>query len=302
MPDVLHWLGIRKIHRLVSMSNMKYDAITGSGIEVGERVEDPGRSDSGRRARRDGREEGRRLLHRRRGAGRHAPRADQGPHPVTVAVAPPAAATLLSTTAIRERCGNIAAAVSAGQSRFFRIDRARLDAAAARVAAVTRERYPTLAIPYHSRWRHFEAGGVDRRAELERALAARPAAERARAQIDLAVVSVLLDAGRGRRLGLRRSRVRAALHALRGPRGGELPRVHVRRVLRDPRRSAARGCRGAGDDRRRAPGAAVPGARRQSARGPRRPRGAAAAAGRCARARRAPCSATARGPARCSTC
>ena len=41
MPDVLHWLGIRKIHRLVSMSNMKYDAITGSGIEVGERVKLP---------------------------------------------------------------------------------------------------------------------------------------------------------------------------------------------------------------------------------------------------------------------
>ena len=41
MPDVLHWLGIRKIHRLVSMSNMKYDAITGAGIEVGERVNIP---------------------------------------------------------------------------------------------------------------------------------------------------------------------------------------------------------------------------------------------------------------------
>ncbi|GAS95974.1 GTP cyclohydrolase [Mycolicibacterium canariasense] len=41
MPDVLHWLGVRKIHRLVSMSNMKYDAITGSGIEVGERVNIP---------------------------------------------------------------------------------------------------------------------------------------------------------------------------------------------------------------------------------------------------------------------
>jgi GTP cyclohydrolase II len=37
----LHWLGIRKIHRLVSMSNMKYDAITGSGIEIGERVNIP---------------------------------------------------------------------------------------------------------------------------------------------------------------------------------------------------------------------------------------------------------------------
>ena len=41
MPDVLHWLGIQKIHRLVSMSNDKYDAITGSGIEVGERVAIP---------------------------------------------------------------------------------------------------------------------------------------------------------------------------------------------------------------------------------------------------------------------
>jgi GTP cyclohydrolase II len=41
MPDVLHWLGIKKIHRLVSMSNDKYDAITGSGIEVGERVKIP---------------------------------------------------------------------------------------------------------------------------------------------------------------------------------------------------------------------------------------------------------------------
>lgn len=41
MPDVLHWLGIRRIHRLVSMSNMKYDAIVGSGIEVDERVNIP---------------------------------------------------------------------------------------------------------------------------------------------------------------------------------------------------------------------------------------------------------------------
>jgi GTP cyclohydrolase II len=41
MPDVLHWLGVQKIHRLVSMSNDKYDAITGSGIEVGERVPIP---------------------------------------------------------------------------------------------------------------------------------------------------------------------------------------------------------------------------------------------------------------------
>ena len=41
MPDVLHWFGIGRVHRLVSMSNMKYDAITGAGIEVGERVPIP---------------------------------------------------------------------------------------------------------------------------------------------------------------------------------------------------------------------------------------------------------------------
>ncbi len=41
MPDVLHFFGIKKIHHLHSMSNMKYDAIVGSGIEVINRVSIP---------------------------------------------------------------------------------------------------------------------------------------------------------------------------------------------------------------------------------------------------------------------
>jgi GTP cyclohydrolase II len=41
MPDVLHWLGVRRIDRLMSMSNMKYDAIVASGIAVVERVPIP---------------------------------------------------------------------------------------------------------------------------------------------------------------------------------------------------------------------------------------------------------------------
>jgi GTP cyclohydrolase II len=41
MPDVLHWLGVRHIHRLVSMSNDKYDALTASGLTIGERVPIP---------------------------------------------------------------------------------------------------------------------------------------------------------------------------------------------------------------------------------------------------------------------
>ena len=41
MPDVLHWLGITRIDQFVSMSNLKYDAITGSGIEIVERITIP---------------------------------------------------------------------------------------------------------------------------------------------------------------------------------------------------------------------------------------------------------------------
>ena len=37
MPDILHWLGIKKIDRYLSMSNMKYDAIVNSGIKIIER-------------------------------------------------------------------------------------------------------------------------------------------------------------------------------------------------------------------------------------------------------------------------
>jgi GTP cyclohydrolase II len=41
MPDMLHWLGVRTIHRLISMSHMKYEAIVAAGITVGDRVPIP---------------------------------------------------------------------------------------------------------------------------------------------------------------------------------------------------------------------------------------------------------------------
>lgn len=41
MPDILHWLGIKKIDRMMSMSNMKYDAIVNQGIPIYERVPIP---------------------------------------------------------------------------------------------------------------------------------------------------------------------------------------------------------------------------------------------------------------------
>jgi hypothetical protein len=104
---------------------------------------------------------------------------------------------LRSPATVRSRCAAIAAAVDAGGSEHFGLDRTRLDAVAQRVAALTRSRFPDLKIPYHSRWRHFEAGGVDRKGELDAKLAGRSHIAVARARIDLTLVSVLLDAGAG---------------------------------------------------------------------------------------------------------
>lgn len=104
---------------------------------------------------------------------------------------------LRSPGMVRERCAAIAAGVTAGGSEHFEIDRSRLNVVAERVARLTRERYPTLEIPYHSRWRHFEAGGVDRKSELDAHLHDRSATSMARARIDLTLISVLLDGGAG---------------------------------------------------------------------------------------------------------
>jgi hypothetical protein len=108
-----------------------------------------------------------------------------------------AAAELRSTTAVRARAQGLLARARAGQSDYFTVADAALQPTAQRVAEVTRQRYPDLDIPYHSRWRHFEAGGVDRTDRLNAELGKVSVAKRARAHIDLAIVSVLLDAGAG---------------------------------------------------------------------------------------------------------
>jgi GTP cyclohydrolase II len=41
MPDIFHWLGITRIDRFASMSDMKYNALVKAGIQVGERIEIP---------------------------------------------------------------------------------------------------------------------------------------------------------------------------------------------------------------------------------------------------------------------
>jgi len=108
-----------------------------------------------------------------------------------------AVALLRRPDAIRQRCGSILTAGLAGRLDHFDVALGRLPAVAECVADVTRRRYPSLDIPYHSRWRHLDAGGVRRGEAFRAAIGAWPADEQARAKIDLIAVSVLLDAGAG---------------------------------------------------------------------------------------------------------
>ena len=100
-----------------------------------------------------------------------------------------AARHLLSAAAVRERAHEMLGLALEGRVEGWAVDLSHMGRAAELTAAVTRERYPDLEIPFHARWRHFVAG--------EPALPHGDAAERARAAFDLVILSVLLDAGAG---------------------------------------------------------------------------------------------------------
>jgi hypothetical protein len=108
-------------------------------------------------------------------------------------------AYLRSPDAIRERCGQLFALAVEGKSHHFSCDLTRLPKVADYVLEVMQEQYPDLQIPFHSRWRHFEAGGVARLSQLDEQLAGLTPLEKAVAKFDLAIISVLLDAGAGDR-------------------------------------------------------------------------------------------------------
>ncbi|MEI6204995.1 MAG: DUF1688 family protein, partial [Enhydrobacter sp.] len=105
---------------------------------------------------------------------------------------------LRTPVAIRERAEQMLKYVEDGRSSWFSVNHNGIEAAVQATLDVTRKRFADpAAIPFHSRWRHFEAGGRDRWAALAPRLASLPKEEVARRRMDLAVVSVLLDAGAG---------------------------------------------------------------------------------------------------------
>ena len=100
---------------------------------------------------------------------------------------------ILHPDTIRSRSRNIFDSVESGDSTCFRIDRDCLDRASSEVIKLIHRHYPDLKVPYHSRWRHFEINGQDLSAPVLEHTENRLAAD-----IELAIISVLLDAGAGK--------------------------------------------------------------------------------------------------------
>ncbi|MFV8250946.1 URC4/urg3 family protein [Bdellovibrio bacteriovorus] len=103
---------------------------------------------------------------------------------------------LLSPLAIRQSAEKILELTKSGQTHFHYHDD-QFEPVVDYVIEVIRQNYPALEIPFHSRWGHFRAGGIDRVKILQEQIQKFDSLEKARIKLDLVITSVLLDAGAG---------------------------------------------------------------------------------------------------------
>lgn len=103
---------------------------------------------------------------------------------------------LLSPLAVRRSSEKIFELTQMGETHF-NYHAEKLSPLVDYVIEVIQEKYPSLDIPFHSRWGHFRVGGLDRVKLLEAQLGAVDPLEKARIKFDLVITSVLLDAGAG---------------------------------------------------------------------------------------------------------
>lgn len=104
---------------------------------------------------------------------------------------------MLSAAAVRRTSRRMLQLALDGSLGDWMVHLDRLPAAADFVAAVVRDRYPALHPPFHARWRHFVFQGRDLWADASKTRSWESKAGQARAAFDLAITSVLLDAGAG---------------------------------------------------------------------------------------------------------
>ena len=103
---------------------------------------------------------------------------------------------LHTTTAIREQSLRLFDASMNGRGEFV-INLNRIPWLTDFVVSIILSKYPNQDIPFHSRWRHFQCPGIDGIRRIHSALSGKTKFERLIAKLDLAIISVLLDAGAG---------------------------------------------------------------------------------------------------------
>ena len=104
---------------------------------------------------------------------------------------------LLTPEAVRQRCQEVFEAAEVNALNYFQLNIENFDAAVELVLSEITYNYPNGEVPFHSRWRHFENLDQNFWHEASSSLLKNSKDEVARAQMDLAVISVLLDAGAG---------------------------------------------------------------------------------------------------------
>jgi len=175
MPDVLNWLGVRRIDWLISMSNEKYVAILDAGIEVMQRVALPEMYVP---------KPALVEMNAKIASGYHT---DQLKSDEVIK-------ELQDLRTVRRRCARLYELAKHDSLKYFKLHLENLPTAVTRVVTCINETYPDLNIPYHSRLRHF---GEKRMDALRKKWVYSDKLERTRRIIDLITVSVLLDAGAG---------------------------------------------------------------------------------------------------------
>lgn len=106
-------------------------------------------------------------------------------------------ARLRDPVTIRVQAHRILNMAKQDQLEHFTIDLEKMTSTASFVIDVITNQYPDLNIPYHSRWRHFEAGGIDRIKNMQEKFGQLSAVERGKILYELVIISVFLDAGAG---------------------------------------------------------------------------------------------------------
>lgn len=103
---------------------------------------------------------------------------------------------ILSAEAIRPRCQKIYEYTLEGKTHF-ELQEQNWDKVVELVLSITQKNYPTGAIPYHSRWNHLACVPENALPQYLERLNSLPLPKRLASEFDLAIVSVLLDAGAG---------------------------------------------------------------------------------------------------------